>query len=73
MKELDEMEKINAKLAAAVEEVTLEHCKKIEVILILILISFEYWIVTILCTWWQSPFVCLFCFHVFLLVSHAMI
>lgn len=41
MKELDEMEKINAKLAAAVEEVTLEHCKKIEVILILILISFE--------------------------------
>lgn len=73
MKELDEMEKINAKLAAAVEEVTLEHCKKIEVILILILISFEYWIVTILCTWWQSPFVCLFCSRVFLLVSHAMI
>jgi len=51
MKELDEMEKINAKLAAAVEEVTLEHCKKIEVMLILILISFEYRILTILCTW----------------------
>ena len=33
MKELDEMEKINAKLSAAVEEVTLEHCKKNEVIL----------------------------------------
>ncbi|KAL3725050.1 hypothetical protein ACJRO7_030114 [Eucalyptus globulus] len=32
MKELDEMEKINAKLAAAVEEVTLEHCKKIEIV-----------------------------------------
>lgn len=32
IKELDEMEKINAKLSAAVEEVTLEHCKKIEVI-----------------------------------------
>ncbi|KAK4777242.1 hypothetical protein SAY86_005930 [Trapa natans] len=31
IKELDEMEKINAKLSAAVEEVTLEHCKKIEV------------------------------------------
>ncbi|KAI4329906.1 hypothetical protein MLD38_028238 [Melastoma candidum] len=31
MKELDEMEKINAKLSAAVEEVTLEHCKKIEI------------------------------------------
>lgn len=33
MKELDEMEKINAKLSAAVEEVTLEHCKKNEVTL----------------------------------------
>ncbi|KAL6978883.1 AUGMIN subunit 3 [Sarracenia purpurea var. burkii] len=33
MKELDEMEKINSKLSAAVEEVTLEHCKKNEVIL----------------------------------------
>ncbi|KAJ4722972.1 AUGMIN subunit 3 [Melia azedarach] len=32
MKELDEMEKINAKLSAAVEEVTLEHCKKTEII-----------------------------------------
>lgn len=31
MKELDEMEKINAKLSAAVEEVTLEHRKKNEV------------------------------------------
>ena len=31
MKELDEMEKINAKLSVAVEEVTLEHCKKNEV------------------------------------------
>lgn len=31
MKELDEMEKINAKLSSAVEEVTLEHCKKNEV------------------------------------------
>ncbi|KAK4749061.1 hypothetical protein SAY87_026510 [Trapa incisa] len=31
IKELDEMEKINAKLSAAVEEVTLEHCKKIEI------------------------------------------
>ncbi|GJS25428.1 augmin subunit 3, partial [Tanacetum coccineum] len=30
MKELDEMEKVNAKLSAAVEEVTLEHCKKNE-------------------------------------------
>lgn len=35
MKELDEMEKINAKLSAAVEEVTLEHCKKNEVIFFL--------------------------------------
>lgn len=33
MKELDEMEKINTKLSAAVEEVTLEQCKKNEVIL----------------------------------------
>lgn len=33
MKELDEMEKINAKLSAAVEEVTLEHLKKNEVML----------------------------------------
>ncbi|KAL5733637.1 hypothetical protein ACOSP7_032980 [Xanthoceras sorbifolium] len=32
MKELDEMEKINAKLSAAVEEVTHEHCKKNEII-----------------------------------------
>ncbi|KDO61144.1 hypothetical protein CISIN_1g0071262mg, partial [Citrus sinensis] len=32
MKELDEMEKINAKLSVAVEEVTLEHCKKNEII-----------------------------------------
>ncbi|KAJ4730336.1 AUGMIN subunit 3 [Melia azedarach] len=32
MKDLDEMEKINAKLSAAVEEVTLEHCKKSEII-----------------------------------------
>lgn len=31
MKELNEMEKVNAKLSAAVEEVTLEHCKKNEV------------------------------------------
>lgn len=32
MKELDEMEKINAKLSTAVEEVTLEHCKKNEIV-----------------------------------------
>ncbi|KAH7855408.1 hypothetical protein Vadar_024505 [Vaccinium darrowii] len=32
MKELDEMEKINAELSAAVEEVTLEHCKKNEIV-----------------------------------------
>lgn len=32
MKELDEMEKMNAKLSAAVEEVTLEHCKKNEIV-----------------------------------------
>ncbi|KAG5232232.1 hypothetical protein OIU76_004923 [Salix suchowensis] len=32
MKELDEMEKINGKLSAAVEEVTLEHCKKNEIV-----------------------------------------
>lgn len=32
MKELDEIEKINAKLSAAVEEATLEHCKKSEII-----------------------------------------
>ncbi|KAG2672670.1 hypothetical protein I3760_13G053100 [Carya illinoinensis] len=32
MKELDEMEKINAKLSAAVEEVTLEHLKKNEIV-----------------------------------------
>ncbi|GAB4830335.1 AUGMIN subunit 3 [Ancistrocladus abbreviatus] len=32
MKELDEMEKINAKLSAAVEEVTLEHYKKNEIV-----------------------------------------
>lgn len=31
MKELDEIEKIDAKLSAAVEEATLEHCKKSEV------------------------------------------
>ncbi|KAK9222877.1 hypothetical protein WN944_011317 [Citrus x changshan-huyou] len=31
MKELDGIEKINAKLSAAVEEATLEHCKKSEV------------------------------------------
>uniref|UniRef100_A0A5B6ZE24 Putative HAUS augmin-like complex subunit 3 n=1 Tax=Davidia involucrata TaxID=16924 RepID=A0A5B6ZE24_DAVIN len=32
MKELDEMERVNAKLSAAVEEVTLEHCKKNEIV-----------------------------------------
>lgn len=32
MKELDEMEKVNAKLSAAVEEVTHEHCKKNEIV-----------------------------------------
>ncbi|XP_010547148.1 PREDICTED: AUGMIN subunit 3 isoform X2 [Tarenaya hassleriana] len=32
MKELDEMGKINSKLSAAVEEVTLEHCKKKEIV-----------------------------------------
>ncbi|XP_050206624.1 AUGMIN subunit 3 isoform X2 [Mercurialis annua] len=32
MKELDEMEKINAKLSTAVEDVTLEHCKKNEIV-----------------------------------------
>lgn len=32
MKELDEMEKINAKLSVAVEEVTLEHVKKNEIV-----------------------------------------
>ncbi|KAJ8899484.1 hypothetical protein K2173_018458 [Erythroxylum novogranatense] len=32
MKELDEMEKVNAKLSAALEEVTLEHCKKNEIV-----------------------------------------
>ncbi|KAK4419717.1 AUGMIN subunit [Sesamum alatum] len=32
MKELDEMEKVNAKLSAAVEDVTLEHCKKNEIV-----------------------------------------
>ncbi|EPS71828.1 hypothetical protein M569_02934, partial [Genlisea aurea] len=32
MKELDEMEKINSKLSAAVEEVMLEHCKKNEIV-----------------------------------------
>ncbi|KAK2971392.1 hypothetical protein RJ640_025342 [Escallonia rubra] len=32
MKELDEMEKANAKLSVAVEEVTLEHCKKNEIV-----------------------------------------
>lgn len=32
MKELDEMEKVNAKLSAAVEEVTLEHFKKNEIV-----------------------------------------
>ncbi|BFG42620.1 hypothetical protein CerSpe_288950 [Prunus speciosa] len=32
MKELDEMEKINAKLSSAVEEVTLEHRKKNEIV-----------------------------------------
>jgi len=32
MTELDEMEKINAKLSTAVEEVTLEHYKKNEVV-----------------------------------------
>ena len=32
MEELDEMEKINAKLSIAVEEVTLEHYKKNEVV-----------------------------------------
>nr|XP_043611052.1 AUGMIN subunit 3 [Erigeron canadensis] len=32
MKEIDEMEKVNAKLSAAVEEVTQEHCKKNEIV-----------------------------------------
>jgi HAUS augmin-like complex subunit 3 len=32
MKELDEMEKVNDKLSIAVEEVTLEHCKKNEIV-----------------------------------------
>ncbi|KAL8213967.1 hypothetical protein R6Q57_003416 [Mikania cordata] len=32
MKELDEMERMNAKLSAAVEEVTREHCKKNEIV-----------------------------------------
>ncbi|KAL7583274.1 hypothetical protein Lser_V15G42843 [Lactuca serriola] len=32
MKELDEMEKVNARLSAVVEEVTLEHCKKNEIV-----------------------------------------
>ncbi|CAI9770667.1 unnamed protein product [Fraxinus pennsylvanica] len=32
MKELDEMEKVNAKLSTAVEDVTLEHCKKNEIV-----------------------------------------
>ncbi|KAK4492167.1 hypothetical protein RD792_002965 [Penstemon davidsonii] len=32
MKELDEMEKVNAKLSTAVEDVTLEHCKKNETV-----------------------------------------
>lgn len=52
MKELDEMGKINSKLSAAVEEVTLEHREKREVSLnLLILIplsrtkmSVSYWI-----------------------------
>ena len=46
MKELDEMEKVNAKLSAAVEEVTLEHCKKNEVIWVEIF--------TISSCWWNS-------------------
>ncbi|KAL6578943.1 AUGMIN subunit 3 [Orobanche minor] len=32
MKELDEMEKVNIKLSTAVEDVTLEHCKKNEIV-----------------------------------------
>lgn len=32
MKEVDEMERINSNLSAAVEEVTLEHCKKNEIV-----------------------------------------
>ncbi|XP_047321787.1 AUGMIN subunit 3 isoform X2 [Impatiens glandulifera] len=32
MKELDEMERVNSNLSAAVEEVTLEHCKKNEIV-----------------------------------------
>lgn len=39
MKELDEMEKINAKLSAAVEEVTLEHRKKNEVSFVYMFLS----------------------------------
>ena len=41
MKELDEMEKANAELAAAVEEVSLEHNKKKEVSLQLVDTSFS--------------------------------
>lgn len=44
MKELDEMEKINAKLSAAVEDVTLEHCKKNEVSLETITILLVLWV-----------------------------
>lgn len=34
MKELDEMEKVNARLSTAVEDVMLEHSKKAEVYLL---------------------------------------
>lgn len=43
MKELDEMEKVNAKLSAAVEEVTQEHCKKNEVTSLLHLMKLSRW------------------------------
>lgn len=39
MKELDEMGKINSKLSAAVEEVTLEHREKREVSLALLILN----------------------------------
>lgn len=42
MKELDEMEKINAKLSAAVEEVTLEHRKKNEVSFVYMFLSVSW-------------------------------
>lgn len=70
MKELDEMEKVNAKLSVAVEEVTLEHCKKNEVKLSWMNVNIICYIVIGYLNHWKivRP-QCRLCFSFFLQVS----